>query len=308
MKLSKIIFLALLFLVGGKAQSQDNESPYSDPQLWYRDANKAGDRDFDVFYLIPTEVLDRVSENGDTLHHADPFNEDDRELMRPSFELAQQIFGGDANFYSPYYRQITLESWRSDSLVESRFIRSFADVRKAFEYYMKHVNNGRPFVLAGFSQGGKCVVELLKTLTNEQCQQLVAAYVVGYRVTASDTLNYKQIKPAKGETDTGVTICYNSMSHPEAACATLSPSAMCINPLNWTTSSQKAYLNDTVTVRVDNLHNVLLVEGFHSDSYYRPWLDYLFKRGNYHIQELPFYSKNLTKNVKRRFEAYRSEY
>lgn len=302
MKLTNFIFLALLLLASCKEKNQ-----YSNPCLWYNNANTTGEREFDVFYLIPTEVFDRIDTNGDTLHHANPLYEKDRELMRPSFELAQQIFGGDANFYSPYYSQITLESWRSDSLVESRFARSFADVRQAFDYYMEKVSNGRPFVLAGFSQGGKCVVELLKTLSPEQYRRMIAAYVIGYKVTVSDTLNYKQIKPAKGEADTGVTICYNSMSHPEAACAALSPSAICINPLNWETNSNKAWLNDTVTVRVDNRYNVLLVEGFHSDSYYRPWLDYLFKRGNYHIQELPFYSKNLSENVKLRFEAYKTE-
>lgn len=306
MKMSTIIFFVLLSLVGCKENTKW-QNKYADSRLWYNDANEVGDREFDVFYLIPTTVLDRVDAGGDTLHHADPLNESDRALMDPSFVLAQEIFGSEANFYSPYYSQITLESWRNDSLVASRFPHAFDDVKQAFQYYMTYINNGRPFVLAGFSQGGKCVVELLKTLTADQNRQMVAAYVVGYRVTASDTLNYKQIKPALGETDTGVTISYNSMSDPAAACAALSPSAICINPINWKTTSQKAQLNDTVTVSVNNQHNVLIVEGFSPDSYYRPALDYLFKRGNYHLMELSFYRKNLSENVKRRFQAYRKK-
>lgn len=307
MKIPKIIFLALLLLVGCKSQSQDNESQYSDSQLWYLDANKAGPKNVDVFYILPTCVWDRVDAKGDTVHYADPRHINDREAMRPSFELAEQIFGEDANFYSPYYRQLALQSWRSDSLVESRFTHSFVDVKQAFNYYMTNVNNGRPFVLAGFSQGGKCVVELLKTLTNEQYRNLVAAYVIGYKVTASDTLNYKQIKPAMGEKETGVTICYNSVATTDAICPVLSPSAVCINPISWTTTTAQAPLNDTVKVHVDKQHNVLIVDGFDPDMYYSKSLDFLFKKGNYHLQELNFYRKNLSENVKLRFRTFDSK-
>lgn len=307
MKLNKVIFLVLLFLLGCKAQSQDNESQYSDPQLWYYDANKAGNKDVDIFYLLPTCVHNRVDAKGDTLYYADPRQSSDREAMRPSFELAEQIFGEDANFYSPYYRQLALQSWRSDSLVEARFPRAFADVKQAFDYYMNNVNNGRPFVLAGFSQGGKCVVELLKTLNAEQYQKLVAAYVIGYKVTASDTLNYKQIKSAVGEKETGVTICYNSVATTDAICPVLSPSAVCINPINWTTATTQIPLNDTVKIHVDKQHNVLIVDGFNPDKYYSKSLAFLFKKGNYHLQELSFYRKNLSENIKLRFQAFNSK-
>lgn len=307
MKLSKILLVAILFLVSYHAQSQEVDSQYSDPQLWYRDANTSGDKNYDIFYLLPTCVWDRVSANGDTLHYADPQYAGDREAMRPSFELAEQIFGSDANFYSPYYHQISLQSWGTDSLVKVRFPRSFADVKQAFNYYMTHVNKGRPFVLAGFSQGGKCVVELLKTLNAEQCEQLVAAYVIGYKVTTSDTTNYKQIKPALGEKDAGVTICYNSVATTDAICPALSSSAVCINPVNWTNLTTQAPLNDTVMVQVNKQHNVLIVEGFNPDKYYSKSLALLFKKGNYHLQELNFYRKNLAQNVKVRFETYSLE-
>lgn len=306
MRLPKIVFLALLLLVGCKGQSQNVDSLYVDPQLWYRDANKAGDRDFDVFYLLPTCVRDRVAANGDTLHYADPRLESDRKAMRPSFEIAEQIFGGQANFYSPYYSQITLESWRSEGLAESRFARSLADVKQAFDYYMQNVNNGRPFVLAGFSQGGKCVVELLKTLTPKQYSQMVAAYVVGYKVTAEDTLIYKQIKLAEGPTDAGVVICYNSVANLDAINPMLSSGVACINPIDWTTSAMKSQLNDTVTVQINKQHNVLVVDGFNPDNYYVKSLAFLFKKGNYHLEELKFYRENLAQNVKRRLLTHTS--
>lgn len=307
MKLSNILLIISLCLAGCKAQKKAATLSYSAPELWYHNANKAGDKSFDVFYLLPTCVWDRVDVDGDTLHYAEPKLDSDRKAMRPSFELAEQIFGKDANFYSPYYSQTALQSWRSESLVEERFPRTFNDVKRAFNYYMTNINNNRPFVLAGFSQGAKCVVELLKTLTIEQYKQLIAAYVIGYKVTASDTLNCKQIKPATNETDIGCTICYNSVATTDAISPISYPSALCINPINWTTSATQAQLNDSVAITVDKLHNVLIVNGLNPDNYYIKSLNFLFKKGNYHLQELSFYSNYLSKNVKVRFQTFRAK-
>ena len=63
-------------------------------------------------------------------------------------------------------------------------------------------------------------------------------------------------------------------------------------------------INDSVSVRVDTISNVLLVEGFNEDNYYVPELDYLFKKGNYHLQELYFYAKYLSDNIIERSQAF----
>lgn len=300
-----IVLLVTLFFLGYKVECKNKQLQYNNPKLWYRDANKSGNKEFDVFYILPTCVFDRLGCNSDTLHYANPFLDTDREAMRPSFELAEEIFGEQSNFYSPYYRQITLEPWRSDSLIKSLFPFAFSDIKSSFTYYLKNINKGRPFIIAGFSQGAKCVVELLKTLNHKQYKQLIAAYVIGYRVTATDTLNYKQIQPATGEKDTGVTICYNSVASPESISPLLSPSAICINPINWTTTSSSAPLNDTVTVTLDKYCNALIVKGLNPDKYYLEFLSYLFKKGNYHLQELYFYLENLKKNVAVRYNEYK---
>jgi cytochrome c oxidase assembly factor CtaG len=43
---------------------------------------------------------------------------------------------------------------------------------------------------------------------------LAAAYVLGYKVTKADMAQCSHIRPAEGETDTGVTICYNTVKKP----------------------------------------------------------------------------------------------
>lgn len=299
-----LIFLIMFIVLILATSCEEQRETYSNPTLWYSDFNQGGDKDFDVFYILPTCVWDKVDSNGHINHYADPLLDCDREAMRPSFELSQEIFGDEANFYSPYYHQLALESWSSDSLVDSRFPRSYSDIKQAFKYYLDKINNGRPFVLAGFSQGGKCVVELLKTLSNQEYSRLVAAYVIGYNISPSDTLNYKSIKPAKGERDVGVTICYNSVASTDAVIPLFVPNAACINPINWTTSTTPASLNDTVTISIDKRYNVLIVDGFDLDNYYVGSLDFLFKKGNYHLQELFFYKEELSDNVKKRFDSF----
>ncbi len=281
----------------------DEQIPQQDPCLWYKNLNTPQNKPADIFYIIPTCVLDYKNYNGDIMHFADPYNSEQRAMMKPSFELGEEIFGGSANFYAPYYKQITLESWINDSIINERFPYAFTDLAKSFDYYINHINNGRPFILAGFSQGGKCVVELLKILTKEQYERLIAAYVIGYRVAASDTTHW-QITPALADSDTGVTISYNSVSSPNSISQFLSPTSICINPINWKVTPETAKLNDTTTVKIDPNTNMLLIEGLDQMKYYTPELDYLFKPGNYHLYELTFYSKFLSENVKQRINSF----
>lgn len=303
-------WLALVWCVGCVARPAAAENlpaapDYADPAAWYRVESPVAAERADVFYILPTCVWDWQDEAGQTCHYADPYDPQQREAMRPSYELAASIFGVRGAFCAPYYRQITLESWmEGEETIERRFGVAMQDIRAAFARFIREESEGRPFVLAGFSQGGKGVVALLRELPDSLADRLVAAYVVGYRVTAEDMAASAAIRPAEGADDAGVTICYNSVASEEAICPVLSPSQLCINPLNWRTDGEPAPLNDSVTVRVDPARQVLLVEGFDPQHYYVPSLGELFPVGNYHLQELTFYREALTENVARRVEAW----
>lgn len=303
-----MVLISLLLLLIGCDSNNGNELDYSSTDLWF-DLPSVNEYDVDVFYVLPTCVWDwsdSNDSNGVICHYADVYNDEQRAAMIPSYELARDIFAeGSCNFYAPYYRQITLESWmEGDSLVDARFPNAMADINSAWNYYLENINNNRPFILAGYSQGGKGVVELMKGLTDEQSERMVAAYVVGYRVTESELNSYTTIVGAKNSVDTGVTVCYSSVESPECMAAVISPSALCINPINWCVDETPAQLNDTTTVTVDTINKVLLVEGLDSEEYYLPILGNLFVKGNYHLQELTFYQDYLNENVKVRIDSY----
>lgn len=92
---------------------------------------------------------------------------------------------------------------------------------------------------------------------------MVAAYVLGYKVTPADTLASTNIKAAQGPDDIGVTICYNSVSDVKYIQPVVAaPCAFCINPVNWRTDEVLATLHDTITVSVAQKEKVLVVKGY----------------------------------------------
>lgn len=281
---------------------------YSQHAFWFKDS---GDSPVDVFYIVPTCVFDW--QNGNRIeHHADPGKEAHRQAMHENMLAGKEIFGQQCNFFSPYYRQITLECWsleKAESMVETLFPVAREDVLQAFSRYMEHSNQGRPFILAGFSQGGKAVVEILKTLREEELERLVAAYAIGYKVEPEEARQYPlQLVPAQDSTDTGVTICYNSASEYEALPAVFKPNLFCINPLNWQTGTAPARLYDSLVVHCDTVNRFLQVEGVPDGAFFRPELSYLFPEGCYHLWELEFYKTALQENVARRCHHYRLQH
>ena len=307
-----LLSLSMVYAAAGCAGHYDEfimaEAPdYQESQMWYTaDAEtvpETGKAQADVFYILPTCVWDWTDSQGRTVHFADVRNPEHIAAMLPSNELAYDIFGKYADFYSPYYRQITLDSWTSDEIAEERFPYAMEDVCRAFDYYMEHWNDGRPFFLAGFSQGAKCVVELLKSLDEDEYSRLIAAYVIGYKVTESDMRN-PNIRPAQSADDTGVTVCYNSVESVASISPGLAASEFCINPLNWSCGPEPASVQDTVTVSVDTDAHVLIVRGLDSGKYYHPSLAGLFEKGNYHLLELTLYQDSLRENIRTRTVAF----
>ena len=150
---------------------------YSNPIMWHIVQNDQGDG-ADVFYIPSTWEFDWCTADSVVSHHADPWNVKHRDNMNIEMtEVAKYMADGN-RFYSPYYRHITLDSWATlnEDTINRRFHDvAFVDIQLAFDHYQKYYNQGRPFVLAGFSQGGKSVVELMKVMPEEIRKRMVAA-------------------------------------------------------------------------------------------------------------------------------------
>ena len=146
-------------------------------------------------------------------------------------------------------------------------------------------------------------MELLKELPDSLQSRLVAAYVLGWKITSEDMAS-SAIRPAQGADDTGVTICYNSVEDPSAANPIVSGgNTVAINPVNWCTDATPAVLFDSLTVTLDPETKLLLVDGYGGTGY--AWKPY-FQDGCYHTFEIRWYGDHLRENIAQRCEAYLS--
>ncbi len=285
------------------------EGKYASMENWYR--TETIDPDLcDVFYVVETCTQPWTDENGVLQYYADLSIPEQREAMTARFIRAEEIFGDEANFFTPYYNQVNLGVWLGgDEAINKYYPKAFSEVKAAFDYYMKHWNGGRKFILAGFSQGAKGVKELIKSMPQEQYERMVAAYVIGFAILEEDVATGRFI-PAQGSHDTGVTISYNTADNPEGVGPFFKNSQMIINPVNWSTEAGTAEIptvtiNDktynNVTITLDKEHMTLFADGIDpNDLYAGDEMESIFPMGNFHMAELPLYADFLRENVKDR--------
>ncbi|MCR5820779.1 MAG: DUF3089 domain-containing protein [Bacteroidaceae bacterium] len=305
----KKLFLFFLFPVllgcSDSASFVPKEPEYSDSTMWITQYGDSAGTGADVFYIVSTWEQDWPDAEGNICHYADVWNPLHRERMSREILKAAAYMAPGNCFYAPFYRHTTIDAWltRSEEIIHQRTRLAMDDVCKAFDYFLEHRDQTRPLVIAGFSQGGLAVVELLKHMNEETYSHLVAAYVLGYKVTQQDMDECSHIRPAQGESDTGVTICYNTVKDVKFIQPLIAASDICINPVNWRTDSTPATLHDTITVSVSPEYHVLVVTGY-SGAEYHPFKD-LINVGDIHSCEPWLYSECLKKNIKVRTEAFR---
>lgn len=311
MKHSTLIILSFLLLLSFYPNNdrQTKEIDYNDPMTWFTDSlSTHTEREIDVFYIAPTSVWDRKDSLGNIFHNMDIYNDKQRNQLNRSIVLGRTVFGDSCNFFSPYYRQVSMNSWLTlDSvLIEDRYKLALQDITQAFDHYMKHFNHGRPFILAGHSQGAKGVIDLLKNrIDSNNKNKLVAAYAIGFSVSRNELKQYAQLKPAQDSIDIGVLIGFNSVSHPEANIPMFRYNEVCINPLNWKTDSTIAWSNEGFSAYVDQRSHLLIVKGLDETKYFTPSVATLLPLGNFHIYEYNLYMDQLKNNVLQRMRSYK---
>lgn len=307
----KKIFAWVLFLACGVLYAALD---YADPALWVYRENTAAteERPADVFFLCPTTCISPV-DNMDVRDAAE------RETFKHAVDMEKGIYCDRARFFAPYYRQKSMPRYMKPGCNEV----AYGDVKAAFLYYLEHDNQGRPFVLAGFSQGGEHALHLIKDVLADPAvaRRMVAAYLIGWCVTPWDTAAAPHLRPAQGETDTGVFIAWNT-EEAETQGTFIVPKgvrAYCINPLNWSTDDTPAPAESNMGARF-NLQSLdapvqpqycgavinakrgtlvpLLPPGQCLENELR------FFAGSYHGYDPMFFYTNHRHNVNKRIEAY----
>lgn len=279
---------------------------------WYDTGREICSEYADVFYIASTNIAGLKDSLGNTLYNA-TLDDGQKATLAKEYSYAQSHFFPDSlNFFAPYYRQYTFETLVD--LTEDEIAPYVAvaeeDIFNAFDEYYRKYNGGRPFVLAGFSQGGQLATALLKHMTDKQFSHCVATYSMGFKLTAED-LAYPHVVAATGATDLGVVVSYNTITTPESMYGFVAGNASaCINPVNWCTDTTPGvlyYKGDTLTMTIDPVYNVVVAEDIDMDKYYKESLGDFFKKGNLHHYDIKFYAEPIRQNVLDRVRAAKAE-
>ncbi|MBN2860706.1 MAG: DUF3089 domain-containing protein [Sphaerochaetaceae bacterium] len=229
------IAMILLVLPGcaGIAVSSGSEQhsiDYSDAENWLFLPEKPAEYPVDVLYIYPTVYQ---GEGLQDVH--DPLQRE--ESMTPVFTQAY-VFEGMANIYVPMYRQLGRAGFETPDF-EQKLQVGEADVKAALLYYLEHLNQGRPFIIVGHSQGASTLASLLTKIWGKTGaeEKLIAAYIIGYSITAGDVSQNRAIRMCEGPLDTGCFISWNSIADGvQDQSVQIREGALVTNPLNWITS------------------------------------------------------------------------
>lgn len=287
---------------------------YDDPSLWAWWAE--GEQSVDLFLICPTVDMGRAGNLNMDVND---------ETMRGNFMAAlmqeRGLYDGACTLYAPYYRQATFPAYEGADGAAEAFDLAYADIRAAFLHYLSQ--SDRPFILAGFSQGAQMSLELMKDLFEDDAlrARLVAAYLIGWRVTEDDLKDAPWIAMARGEDDAGSVICFEVES-PDTEESLIVPKdcrTYSINPLNWRTDGTPAdkslnkgacftnaqggidhEIPELTGAYIDEARGTLKATDVSPEDY--PGV--IFPDGIYHLYDFFFFFRNLQDNVRVRIDAY----
>jgi Protein of unknown function (DUF3089) len=198
----------------------------------------------DVFYLSDTTYSKPSSSSPDIGPIDDPAMKQGAQVK---FTTTASVFEPIANIYAPYNRQVDAQYKSTLPISQQLQLEAgipTSDAVSAFKYYLEHLNGGRPFILAGHSQGSNLIANILSGYMKEHPElykRMIAAYVIGFSVTGDYLAENPQLKFAHGPDDTGVIISYNTEAPVmHAPNPVTMPGGVAINPITWTTSEQAA--------------------------------------------------------------------
>ena len=277
------------------------------------------DKDADLFLICPTvDTRDEYNMSMD--------DEEVKQSFSGALNMERGIYEDNTRMFAPYYRQAAMKIYNLSPEEREPYLElAYQDVSAAFSWYLENKNEGRPIVLAGFSQGADMCYRILKEYFGDSAlqQQLVAVYAIGWPMTEEMITEYPQIRPAASENDTGVVVSFECESEDVTGTLVIPEDmkAISINPLNWVTDSTpadkslntgacftsysgkiKQEVPELCGCYIDPERGALKVTDIMPEEY-PPILSFL-PEGSYHLYDYQFYFRNLQQNVEQRIKAY----
>ncbi|MEG0547093.1 MAG: DUF3089 domain-containing protein [Oscillospiraceae bacterium] len=317
---SILMAFSVLFLSACSTITSKTNSIYKNENSWAY-LSQGNEKPADCFLICPTVYMGETEKYNMAID-----DENIRGAFVGALNMEKGIYEENCRMFAPFYRQAALNVYKMETEKSKEYFDlAYSDIKDSFQYYMANYNDGRPFVLAGFSQGADMCLRLMKDLFDDEnySKHLIACYAIGWRVTEEEIADYPQLKMAKSETDTGVIISFNSEAKEIKTSSIVPKNTVAINPLNWKTDSTYApptlnkgacftdyggkIIKETTNLTgayIDENRGTLKVDDSITYEEYPPGLD-IFENGIYHGYDYQFFYRNLQENVSKRIAEFK---
>ena len=278
-----------------------------------------------VFYIHPTTYLRRDSWNA-------PLRPDAETEARTRLFVQSQASAFDQNavVWAPRYRQAAFGAFLLKSADARKALDlAYSDVAAAFDEFLKR-NPAGPIILAAHSQGALHLSRLLEERAGQLKGRLVAAYVVGWPISATADLPAMGLSPCTTADQTGCVLSWQSFGQPanpelvmDAWGGTKGPTGiirerkdmLCVNPITGIKDSaappqdnpgtlvptadlsQATIERGRVGARCDN--GLLLIDGE-----IPPLGPFVLPGNNYHVYDYALFWGAIRADAERRIQAW----
>lgn len=295
---------------------------YGHPDSWHKINLRDTYKLVDVFFIHPTTYI--VGKNWNQDLQDEHVNWRTRVL--PMAHQAS-LFYDDARMFIPKYRQGIFYSFvdAKDNGQQALEI-AYQDVKEAFDHYIKHYNNGRPFILATHSQGSFHCQKLLKEIAQqpEIQKQLIVTYALGWPIEQAYIEEEVGIEVCSTANQTNCIISWNVESgDPKMSLVKemgKGKKLVCVNPLSWSTDTiymPKGYNKGALIHNKKEDKSELIL--YYCDAQIKDnaikitppsnlkQLQMPMGKGNYHLYDYSFFYQNIKQNARDRVAAFYEE-
>jgi hypothetical protein len=274
--------------------------------------NVQNEADVDVFFIHPTTYTGQPGQK----HWNASLDDEKLNLKTDKYPIRYQatIFNGAGKVYAPRYRQAHLNCFYTKKTKDASEALELAyeDVKAAFQYYLQHYNNGRPFIIATHSQGTFHGKRLLEEFVDGKPlqKQFVVAYLAGLTVPAD---LFTSIKPCAKPQETGCFCSWRTFKEDyiPKKLHFADTNIVVTNPVTWDTAlpscDQGAQLGG-VLKDFGKVYPHLVCTSIHEDLLWvtKPKFpgSFLLTTKNYHIADYNFFYADIRKNAQDRVKAF----
>jgi len=283
-----------------------------------------------VFFIHPTSLLDKSRWNAATIA--------DKETEHLTAQYIRDMaspFNHSADLWAPRYRQATLGAFLTDQSEGNQAIdAAYRDILQAFEFFVQTVDQNRPIVIAGHSQGAVHARRLIaeRISGTSLASRIAAAYVIGWPLSLEHDLPHLGLPACTGPAQPGCVASWQSFAEPAETAAVAGGAKLrgwldgtngdgrpflCSNPLaGMANAARPATANSgSLVFDKDNPDGKLVrasiparcdAEGFLLLGDPPQVGPQVLPGNNYHIYDIPIFWANLRRDVSERVEAWQA--